>query len=323
MLEKPNNRLKFLGVDRDTIIFLLSLLLAFSIWLIHGLSLKYAQIVTVPVIAESNIDGHAEQSSNSNAILARCRTTGFEIIRLNRAASRKPIIVRFDASDLKYYRDETFFITANELNRYAAAIFGDKTGMETYIIDTLFYRFPFENSKKVPVQPVCRTSFKPQYIGVGPMKIEPDSILVYGEPFHLENINRAYTEPFNLEDLSMSSHGTVHLENIKGVRMSAEKVEYTLDVSRFVEIKAEMPINVHNVPKGHFLIVHPSVASVRFRCAFPVSDNPKERVTFYIDYNDFLKSLGGKCMAITDRLPSGVLGYDIEPQVFTCVESLK
>lgn len=308
---------------KDLIIFSLSLLLAFSIWLIHGLSLKYTEIITVPVIAESSLDGHAGRSSNSNAILARCRTTGFEIIRLNRAAEGKPVVVKFDASDLRHYEDDSFYITANELNRYVAAIFGDKTGMESFITDTLFFRFPFENCRKVPVQAVCRTSFRPQYMNVGPMKIEPDSIFVYGEPFHLENINRAYTEAFSLEDLSMSSHGTVKLEGIKGVRMSADKVEYTLDVSRFVEVNAEMPIQVRNVPKGHSLIVHPSIASVTFRCAFPVSDNPVEKVYFYIDYKDFTESLGGKCVVSTDRLPSGVLSYEIQPQVFTCVESLR
>lgn len=321
---KINNKLKITEAGgKDIVIFILSLLLAFSIWLIHGLSLKYTEFVTVHVVAESGIDGHSAMSANSVAILARCRTSGFEIIRLNMAAGKKPVTVKFDPADLKPYEGETFYITSNELIKYVSAIFGDKTGMETFITDTLFFRFPTENSKKVPVQPVYRVTFKPQYMGVGGLRIEPDSILVYGEPFHLDGVDRVYTESFSLEDLSMPSHGTVKLANTKGVRMSVDKVEYIIDVSRFVEIKAEMPVNVRNVPKGHSLIVHPSVATVTFRCAFPVSENPLDNVSFYIDYNDFVESLGGNCMVSTDRLPSGVLGYDIVPQVFTCVDSEK
>ena len=41
-----------LHVDgRDISVFLMSLLLAFSIWLIHNLSLNYSDTVSVPVVA--------------------------------------------------------------------------------------------------------------------------------------------------------------------------------------------------------------------------------------------------------------------------------
>ena len=48
---------------RDLAGLLFSLLLAFSIWLIHNLSLNYTQVIAVPVTARSNIEGHQELSS--------------------------------------------------------------------------------------------------------------------------------------------------------------------------------------------------------------------------------------------------------------------
>ena len=51
----------------------MSLLLAFSIWLIHNLSLNYSDTISVPVMAQCNIDGHSNVSSNSSMIAARCR----------------------------------------------------------------------------------------------------------------------------------------------------------------------------------------------------------------------------------------------------------
>ena len=76
---KINNKLKITEAGgKDIVIFILSLLLAFSIWLIHGLSLKYTEFVTVHVVAESGIDGHSAMSANSVAILARCRTSGYD-----------------------------------------------------------------------------------------------------------------------------------------------------------------------------------------------------------------------------------------------------
>ena len=64
--------LKSLGFSgRDWAVLLLALLLAFSIWLIHNLSLKYNDFLTVPVVAQCSIDGHSDISSNSCQVTAR------------------------------------------------------------------------------------------------------------------------------------------------------------------------------------------------------------------------------------------------------------
>lgn len=69
---------------RDAKIFIVSLLLAFSIWLIHNLSLNYFETVRIPISARCDIDGHAYKSSNSAVVLARCRARGFNLIQLKR-----------------------------------------------------------------------------------------------------------------------------------------------------------------------------------------------------------------------------------------------
>ena len=66
---------------RDWTVFLLSLLLAFSIWLIHNLSLKYTEFLQVPVRVKCEIEGHSNMSSNTADVVARCQTTGYSVIR--------------------------------------------------------------------------------------------------------------------------------------------------------------------------------------------------------------------------------------------------
>ena len=56
---------------RDWAVFLLALLLAFSIWLIHNLSLKYTEFMQASVEAVSNIEGHFNKSSNRSDVIAR------------------------------------------------------------------------------------------------------------------------------------------------------------------------------------------------------------------------------------------------------------
>ena len=65
---------------RDWVVLILSLLLAFSVWLIHNLALKYNANLTVKVIAECNLDGHENTSAATAEITARGRATGYNII---------------------------------------------------------------------------------------------------------------------------------------------------------------------------------------------------------------------------------------------------
>lgn len=311
---------KVLGIKgRDWVVFILSLLLAFVIWLIDTVSETYVKTVSVPVVAVCPMEGYAAQSASPAVLMARCRTTGYNLLRLNQA--RNPVQVSFQPSDMHHREGEVFYVTVAELNRYSPAIFGNDAGVEAVLTDTLYFRFHRENCKKVPVQAVCNLSFQSQYMSGTGVRITPDSVLVYGEPFHLENIERVYTQPFTLAELAGPAHGEVRLERMKDVRLSPQEVEYHIEVERFVELVSTVPIRARGVPPGRTLTVIPSVARVTYRCAFPVLGDPSGNVSFYIDYKDFSNSLSGKCLPHNDGLPRGVLSYNMEPEVFECVES--
>ena len=274
----------------------------------------------MPVVARCEIEGHSNVSSNSSMIAARCRTSGFSLLRIRHQAKRKALNVRFDSKDLHHKDGEIFYITAAELSNYVTEIFGDGVRLESFLSETVQFRFPFENNKKVPVQAVQVVSFKPQYMAMGQIRLQPDSVTIYGEPFHLEHIDRVFTRTIDLHNLKSSAHGVIRLEPVHGVRMSATEVNYSLDVTRYVEIRSEVSVGVRNVPAGKKLSVYPSTASVVFKCAFPLSQDPTEGVQFYIDYADFKSSIGGKCIAHASRVPEGVIECTVTPEVFDCVE---
>lgn len=309
---------------RDVAALLLSLLLALGIWFAHNLALSYSGLVSVPVIAESNIEGHSAVSSNSCIIVARCRTTGYSFISKKRAVNSVPIRVFFAPGDLHEVEDDMFSITGNELTGYVNDIFGDNVRLESFVSTDVQFRFPKENHKVVPVQVISTVSFKQQYMASEPFTVEPDSVTVYGEPSAIQNIDRVFTETISLQNLSSSPHGMAKLElPLMGVRLSASEVSYSMTVSRFVEVKAQLKVNVRNVPSGRVVSVYPSTADVSFKCAFPLSSDPSEEVELYIDYEDFARSINGNCIPNVSDLPSDVLDYSIEPQVFECIENFR
>ena len=308
---------KFNINGRDLPVFLLSLLLAFSIWFLYNLSLKYIDYLQVPVVARCNIEGHSAVSAGSSDVIARCGTSGYNIIRLKSLGNRSPVTVSF--SRMHSAGGELFYVTADDLQEYTHLIFGENVSLEYYLTDTLFFRFPYETHKKVPVRPVYEIDFVPQYMIVGDMEVEPDSVTIYGEQYRLEKIDYVYTSPVKLSGIHSGIHGVSRLEQIRGVRFSDESVRYSADVVRYVEIQKTLPVTGKDVPEDKYMMVYPPYATVRFRCAFPYKGDPEDNVAVHIDYGDFLKSRTGKCVAVTDELPDGVISCSVEPQIFECV----
>lgn len=304
---------------RDWTVFFLSLLLAFSIWLLHNLSLDYSDFVTVRMTAScSNIEGHATQSSNVCDVVARCRTSGYNIIKSRLALRRNHVQVPFDRQSLTLKSGDVYYITRRELSESAHHLFGEKVEVEYFLTDTLYFRFPYETNKKVPVFPVLSLSFEPQYMSQGSLEIVPDSVRIYGEPYHLANVDRVFTEPVKLQDLKSGAAGVARIERIKGVRLAENEVHYSIEVMRYVEITREVTIEPVNVPPDKEMMIYPSKADVVFKCVFPLISNVDHAV-FQIDYEDYINSRSRKCIPSPGYLPDGVLEYEIVPEIFECV----
>ena len=317
LLDKLLKSLGFSG--RDWAALLLALLLAFSIWLIHNLSLKYNDYLTVSVVASCNLDGHSEQSVNQCEVVARCRATGYNVISKNIKAAQRVKKVVFQPSVMKRKDADTFYVTSSDLLEYGHLIFGDDVTVEYFVSDTLFFRFPIVDYKRVPVYPVHSISFREQYMNIGDLQVSPDSVTIYGEPFRLENIDRVYTQPIKRTDLDSDIQGVAPIEKIRDVRLSETEVHYTLDVSRYVDMKETVTVGVVNLPKDKEIVILPSSVEISLKCTFPMKGDPAKGIRCYVDYSDFINSISGKCPVIVDAMPKGIIGFEVDPLYVECI----
>lgn len=308
------------GLGREWIFLVLSVLLAFLIWVLTNLSKEYSGTVSVPVVAECNIEGHGTVSSNTVLVSARCRADGFRLVREASRQERKVLKVRFDRADMRRMGPDTYCIIGGAKNSYTNQFFGDNVHVEAFITDTLKFVFPAENHKRVPVEVPHSLSFRSQHMQSGPVVVSPDSVTVYGNADRLAGVEKVVTSRIVMSDLSESRHGVLRLNAPDGVRLSTDQVSYEIPVSRYVELQATFPVQVHNLPSGRQLQVYPATAKVVFRCAFPLAKDPRASVSLYVDWRDFSNSLTGRCAPRMSRLPVGVLEYRVEPEVFDCVE---
>ncbi|MBR4774584.1 MAG: hypothetical protein IK008_00615 [Bacteroidales bacterium] len=308
------------GLGREWIFLVLSVLVAFLVWVLTNLSKNYSGTVSVPVVAQCNIEGHGTESTNTVLVSARCRADGFRLLRENSRRERKVVKVRFDRADMRKIGPDTYAVIGGTKNSYTTQFFGDKVQVEAFITDTLKFVFPVENYKRVPVEVPHSVTFAPQFMPCGPFSVSPDTITVYGDDAHLGAVDKVSSSLLELTEVEESQHGVVRLNVPDGIRLSADQVSYELPVTRYVELQTTLPVGVLNAPAGRQLQVYPATARLVLRCAFPIAKDPLESFKLYIDWQEFNTSLTGRCVPRVVKLPVGVLDYRVEPEVFDCVE---
>ena len=288
-----------------------------GIWLAHNLSLTYTDLVSVGVVAESNMEGRAQRSASEVEVTARVRASGFHLIWM---ARRRSVTVFFRAEDLQHREGDVFSVSADDLSKYATDIFGDASVVERFNTRELLFRFKPEYSRKVPVRANRSLSFKPQYILRGEVSLDPDSVLIFGDKWRVDDIDAVYTRNITHSELRKSVHGTVKLEKPSGVRLSTDHVAYGIELTRFVELQGEVPIQMRGVPPGVQMHLRPTTARLHLKCIFPLSSNPVDQAVVYADYAEFLRSREGVCLLHCDSLPASVLECSFVPQVCECIE---
>lgn len=303
---------------RDWIFFLLSLLLSFGIWLMHNLGLEYSGQIAVPIRASSNIDGHSRESTTPATVIAVCRTTGSNFLRSS-LPRRREVQVMIDKADLRHSQGDEYVLYGSTLNNYVKPFFGDGVSVEAFISDTLKFIFPKENFKKVPVEVSQELTFTPQYMATSTLKLEPDSVYVYGDDMHIGNLTMVATTPLRVNNIKRDLHGVLKIRKIAGVRFSIDEVTYNLPVSRYIEIRTSVPVTMRSLPEGKSVRIYPSTADVTFRCMFPIINDPVGKVGIYVDYEDFVNSQSGRCSPRHDPLPQGVIDCTVLPEVFECL----
>lgn len=304
---------------RDLAIFAAALLLAFSIWLIHNLSLNYNDFLTVRFRALANLDSRSELSVNAAEVTARVRTSGYNFLSNRYLSGKRELKIKLDNSNLHHLEGDIFYVSSAELSEYTHLLFGEAVNIEYIMSDTLEFRFPEVSSRKVPVVAAKSIVMAPQHIMEGGLKLNPDSVTVYGETSLLNSLDKVLTEPVKFYGLENNISGQVKLRKNRKLRYSSDQVSYSAKVTRYVEEKTTAHIYCRNLPEGKTMMVYPSSTEITVLEAFPPVRGTSAEINLYVDYKDFEQSLGGKCRVRYEALPEGVIRIKPEHEYVSCV----
>lgn len=306
----------------DLLILVFSLLLAFFMWGMHRFTQKYSTFFDYKIEADSNIGGRAKSAVSYNSLVMRGKATGFYILqqRLSERADMGNINLSIDAKELKPVtgRPDFFYIRSEEIKEKVQEALGNDFELESITTDTLYFQFPRQANKKVPVAVRKDIEFAGQYTSIGSMQLRPDSVVVYGNEALIKNIDSVYTQVIVVKNADSPIQGVVRLKGVDGVRFSEDHLYYSLSVGRYFEDEVTAKVNVINAPASARLIVIPQEIKLSYRMLF---ENKKEMdasdFQVVVDYNKIGDSNIARPYII--KSPDNIFSVKMEPMFVECI----
>lgn len=305
-------------------LFILSLILAFFIWLIHNLSLDYYSYLQFRVIVNSTIEGYEAQSVSQEPLVVHGKAPGLFFLKHGRWDGM-PKDLELTLNPTAFHptndRDGLFYVRTTEIREALSELFGDELEIDFISNESLSFHFEKAICKKVEVILQNTISYAPQYMLVGEIELTPDSVMIYGKESDLANITSVRTSVVSKRMIDNSVNSFVNLEKIPGVRIDADRVQYSLTVQRYVEQTADVKVESINTPSNRNVIILPSTVKVTYRAPFKELGGKiqKSELGLVIDYETILGSNSGKIIPSLSQPDIDIFSYELDPPFVECI----
>ena len=309
---------------RDLRLFLLSLLIACLVWVMHTFTLTYSATMPCTVQVTTSLQGYASGATARETVLLRGKASGFYLLNM-RGTGRKPVILSIE-EDPRHFKpvpddEDTFSLPVSELRDRLAEQLGDHFEIDFIDADQLTFTFAPQSFVRVPVVATLEMNFRPQYMQVGEVVLTPDSVSVYGAVKELERITQVRTQSIAFSKVDKPIQGFVDLEPLPGLRFDTDRVRFEVDVDRYVETTMTLPVTVKGAPANRSLIVLPSEVELTFRAPFRPQGGRivADDLSLVVDYADFAGAESTKMIPHLETRRE-IFSWRIKPELVECIQ---
>ena len=259
----------FKRAGKNWSVLIVSLLLAVIMWITLIFSEDYSYDLSYNLTIETAIPGRAMNASAKSALSIKGTASGYYLLQKTYTGTYDNLSISVNPRWLVHKGGDEFALPGPAIKQLVQEALGERVAIEWIASDTLYFDIPQESNRKVPVVALASLEFKSQYMQVGPLKLTPDSVLVYGPVELLENIDSIHTLPLNLKEIESAQQGILSLSHISNVTISPNEVSYSFDVCRYVEKRIQLPVGVANLPGSLMVAVIPQRVELRYRVPIP------------------------------------------------------
>ena len=304
-------------------LLLLSLLTACFVWVMHTFSLDYSASMPYTVCVTTNLKGYAPDATARETLVVRGRGTGFYILKM-RGFKRTPATLPL-AVDARWFtpadeEEGVFRLNVSDIRDKIAEQLGERFIIDFIETPQLTFAFVPQSYARVPVAAVLDLSFRPQYMQVGEVRLEPDSVLVYGDVKELQKLTQVGTGSISFRNVDKSLQGYVPVEPVSGLRIDCEKVYYDIPVDRYVETTLTVPVTATHVPAGRTLMILPSQVELTFRASFRPRGGriTADDLSLVVDWRDYVKAGSTRVIPqlVTKR---DIYSWRMKPEMLECI----
>lgn len=207
----------------------------------------------------------------------------------------------------KYKEQSRLLLTTEELNNFIQRKLPTTTQIVSISPNFVSLYYSVGSSKQIPVEVIARLSIAKQQILAGKIVSTPSFVTAYAPTHILDRIHTAYTDTIDTGLLSETTHFSVGIQGVEGVRFVPDVIDVTIPIETFTEKELTLPIECVGLPSNKAVRTFPSkvniscfVALSRYKSATP------DKFRVVISYEDIIRSNNGKAKVDLIKSPDFV-----------------
>lgn len=303
--------------SRKAGIFLFFVFLSSIFWLLKSLDKNYNILIQYPINYQDNPSGKVLVGDVPNSVYINVSARGYMLLKMKFLAASNPIAVSLKKSNLqqKTGADSShyYLITKQVTENFISKLDVD-VQVHDILPDSLFLNFANKIIKKVAIHPNVNVKELKQYILKKTPYTVPDSILISGPDYLVQNINHINTTSYEASKNVTLETTTLQLEQPANISLSNSEVIVSIEREKFTEKTLQVPVRVINLPDSIEIKTFPS--EIQLTCHVGLSQYQKVKASDFliaVDYNDIQKSASKKLMLQIISIPSSVQSIDFKP----------
>ncbi len=274
------------------IVFLISFIIAISLWFLVNMGKEYSLILDVPV----QVTGISEDMAFAREPPSEARISvngeGWNLLAIH----RNPPVVSISYSDRE--------VNLNDIVQRELAAYPDLT-VQKVEPQVITLQMEPRTDKKVAVTPNLDIQLKAQYEIVGDILVSPDSVMVQGARSVIDTLQSIPTETLRLSNVQNDVTRNVKLADPGGVFLpDTRDVNVSFSVTEFTEGQARINLQIRNLPDGREVRLNPTVLTVRYNVPIDQFSQTQDVVPYeaYITYSDIMRDTTGYVVPHVERV---------------------
>lgn len=302
-------------------ILAISLLLAVFMRASYNLWQPHSVTVHCRILLDSPIEGYEANSLSEEVLWIDAEAKGYDIRKFSQS-ERKPLEVsvtlepEYIRRDLN--RDDYFLVNSHDLYNGIVEFFGSDLDISYIEEKTLSFHMIRQGFKRVPIEVRQSLEFAPQYMTDRPLELIPDSVNVYGREQDLHLVDHVSTATIDLEDLDRTTRGSVSLNEIPGFRLERNRVDYVVNVVRYVEFPLELDVRVLRIPRNRSVTVLPSKVDVLCKVPYGTHLSASD-FSLTVDFRTVSGGMSTKAVPVLRCNSFPVYEYRLDPPIVECL----